>query len=180
MNWNQLLSMDPALVALGLAGLGLLFSLVALISARRCFRQQSASENTSLARQVERIRSVIDGLNQGLSSCQEGIKALREENSEDRSQMAALARKLDKLAQDTSLHLQRVGLVRFNAFSEAGGALSFALALLDEHGSGVVILTLHNRDDCRTFIRQVRQGVSEQRLTAEEKQAIQEALGATS
>lgn len=169
MNLNQLLPLDPTLAAVGLAGLSLLFSLIAMIWARRRLRQQPASEDASLIRQVERNRQAIDRALQDIHRCQEGIDSCRREIAEDRSQLAALAKKLEK-------SLKRVGLVRFNAFPEAGGALSFALALLDDHGSGVVILTLHNRDDCRTFIRQVRHGSSEQRLTAEEKQAIEEAL----
>ncbi len=71
--------------------------------------------------------------------------------------------------------LQGVGFERFNAFSERGD-MSFALALLNQKGDGIVFCCLSGRDDCRLYSRQVVGGVSTTPLSNEEKKAIQKAL----
>lgn len=73
-------------------------------------------------------------------------------------------------------HLQRVGLIRFNPFGETGGNQSFALALLDDQGNGIVISSLHSRESTRIYGKPVL-GWSESgfEFSAEEKQAIEKA-----
>lgn len=73
-------------------------------------------------------------------------------------------------------HLQRVGLVRFNPFGETGGNQSFALALLDDQGNGVVISSLHSRESTRIYGKPVEnfsEGGFE--FSTEEKRAIENA-----
>lgn len=71
--------------------------------------------------------------------------------------------------------ITHVGLVRFDAFPDAGGAQSFALALLDDEGDGVVLTSLHSRQTTRVYIRDIRRGVSDAPLSEEEDQALREA-----
>ncbi len=71
------------------------------------------------------------------------------------------------------LHL---GLVRFTPFSDTGGDQSFVLSLLDEGGSGILITSLHGRGVTRLYAKKVNGGKTDQPLSAEEKQALQEAL----
>jgi hypothetical protein len=73
--------------------------------------------------------------------------------------------------------LQKVGVVRFNAFNDTGSDLSFAVALLDSHGDGVVISTIFGRDESRTYAKPVQKGVSSYHLSDEEQQALSKALG---
>lgn len=68
--------------------------------------------------------------------------------------------------------VQRVGIVRFNAFSDTGGDLSYALALLDQEGNGVVISSIYGRDDARTYAKPLKQGKSSYQLSTEEEKAI--------
>lgn len=68
--------------------------------------------------------------------------------------------------------IQRVGMVRFNAFDDIGGDLSYALALLDQNGDGVVISSIYGRDDARTYAKTIKQGKSSYQLSTEEEQAI--------
>lgn len=72
--------------------------------------------------------------------------------------------------------IQRVGVVRFNPFTDTGGDQSFAVALLDVHGNGIVISSLHARADTRVFAKHVRAGRSRHQLSAEEENAIRQAL----
>jgi hypothetical protein len=71
--------------------------------------------------------------------------------------------------------LSRVGLVRFDAFADAGGAQSFSLALLDPAADGVLLTSLHSRQVTRLYIKTIRAGRSDVPLSGEEMAALQEA-----
>jgi len=71
--------------------------------------------------------------------------------------------------------VRRVGLVRFNAFPDSGGELSFALALLDDDLNGVVVSSLAGRDDSRVYAKPVEAGKSPYPLSREEQEAINRA-----
>lgn len=72
-------------------------------------------------------------------------------------------------------NIQKVGFIRFNPFEDAGGNMSFTLALLNHHDNGVVISSLHAREGTRIYAKAVKAGKSESKLTDEEQQAIKEA-----
>ena len=71
--------------------------------------------------------------------------------------------------------IRNVGVVRFNPFPDAGGDQSFAIALLDSEGTGVVISSLHARADTRIFAKPVEAGRSRYPLSDEEQDAIRKA-----
>lgn len=73
--------------------------------------------------------------------------------------------------------IQRVGVVRFNAFPDVGGDQSFAIALLDNHGDGVVISSLQGRTENRVYAKPLKRWDSTYTLSDEEKQAIAMAYG---
>ena len=68
--------------------------------------------------------------------------------------------------------IQKVGVVRFNPFGEVGGNQSFAIALLDNSLSGVIILSLYSREGVKVYSKQIVEGKSEYKLTKEEEEAI--------
>ena len=72
--------------------------------------------------------------------------------------------------------LQRVGLVRYDAFDDMGGHLSFSAALLDGQGSGFVITSINGRQDTRCYAKPVVGWTSGHNLSEEEELAIQRAL----
>lgn len=74
--------------------------------------------------------------------------------------------------------VSRVGLVRYDAFDDMGGRLSFSLALLDEHGDGTVVTAMNGRVQTRTYAKPVKAGTSPHNLSEEEVQAIEQALTA--
>lgn len=71
--------------------------------------------------------------------------------------------------------MSRSAVVRYDAFEDMGGALSFSAALLDEHGDGVVISAINGRSETRCYAKSVRALASDFNLTEEERAAIQEA-----
>jgi Protein of unknown function (DUF4446) len=87
-------------------------------------------------------------------------------------ELDALARRLERASRS---HLQRVGFLRFNPFRDAGGDQSFAVAVTDQEGNGVVISSLHSRDVTRVYGKPLAGWASPYPLTEEEGQAIKKA-----
>ncbi len=72
--------------------------------------------------------------------------------------------------------VQRIGLVRYDAFEDMGGHLSFSAALLDGDGDGIVITSINGRQDTRCYAKPVQAWTSRHNLSEEEEAAIQQAL----
>ena len=82
---------------------------------------------------------------------------------------------LNRLYKDIRANIQKVGFLRFNPFDDAGGNISFCLALLNAADEGIVISSLHGRDGTRVYAKAVKAGLSESKLTEEEEAAIKNA-----
>ena len=84
-----------------------------------------------------------------------------------------LIKETQKIQSENGYNIQKMGLVRFNPFSETGGNQSFSLALLDGEDSGLVITSLHSREMTRIYAKPVKKQKADGfELSAEEKQAI--------
>lgn len=84
---------------------------------------------------------------------------------------------LENLKRENRFNVQKVGLIRFNPFREVGGNQSFSIALLDGTNSGVVITSLYTREGNRVYGKPIKNGQSEYLLSAEEREAIEQAKG---
>jgi hypothetical protein len=100
------------------------------------------------------------------------IKSLEEKSLGHDSDLASLDENL-------SLTVQKIGVHRFNALPDEGGSLSFSLALLNRHNSGLVITSLHGRQHNRVYSKPVEGGASPIQLSDEEQKAIQNANNLT-
>ncbi|MEA2434127.1 MAG: hypothetical protein QOG54_1584 [Actinomycetota bacterium] len=83
-----------------------------------------------------------------------------------------------KIAEIGRLALQKFHLVRYDAFDDMGGRLSFSAAVLDDHGDGVVITSINGRTETRTYAKPVRNLESDHNLSEEERAAIAGAFAA--
>ncbi|NLV15604.1 MAG: DUF4446 family protein [Syntrophomonadaceae bacterium] len=72
-------------------------------------------------------------------------------------------------------HISRVGIVRYKAFREMGGDLSFSVALLNDYGTGLVLTGIHGSRETRVYSKEVEGFASSHPLSQEEKQAINQA-----
>lgn len=72
--------------------------------------------------------------------------------------------------------LQKVGLVKYDAFKEMGGKLSYGLAVLDENNNGFLINSVHSSTGCYSYTKKIKEGQSEIELSKEEKTALERAL----
>ncbi|MBO6243349.1 MAG: DUF4446 family protein [Clostridia bacterium] len=78
--------------------------------------------------------------------------------------------------EDMKTCIQKVGIVRYNAFKDTGSDLSFALALLDENNDGVVLNGIYSREMSNIYAKPIKKGKSNYTISEEEEQAIQKAL----
>jgi hypothetical protein len=72
--------------------------------------------------------------------------------------------------------IRRVALLRYDAFEDVGGRLSFSCALLDEHGTGMVLTSINGRQETRVYAKPVANGISSYNLSEEEEEAIRRAM----
>lgn len=80
--------------------------------------------------------------------------------------------KLNQIDRTILQCVQKVGIVRFNAFDNVGSDLSFSIALLDNNDSGIVLSGIYARDSSSTYAKPISSGKSKYSLSAEEMQAI--------
>lgn len=85
--------------------------------------------------------------------------------------------RLDKLEGQMNLTFQKIGLVKYDAFNEMGGKLSFSLAMLDVKNNGFIINAMHTREGCYTYIKEIVEGNSIIVLSEEEQEALNRAMG---
>lgn len=72
---------------------------------------------------------------------------------------------------------RNLGVVRYDAFDDMGGRMSFSAAFLDDHGNGLVITSINARAESRAYAKAIKGGDSDHNLSAEEQAAIADALG---
>jgi len=87
-----------------------------------------------------------------------------------------LSETVKKLEKDNKFCFQKIGIVRYNPFSEIGGNQSFTIAMLDNQNNGFVISSLFIKEGNRVYAKAIKNGDSEHALSIEEKKAIEEAL----
>jgi hypothetical protein len=91
------------------------------------------------------------------------------------AELAGVAEHLRRIEAQGQRAMTRVGIVRFNPFEDTGGNQSFALALLDRRSDGLVISSLHSRQQTRVYLKAIRGGEAESALSDEESEALRRA-----
>ena len=100
------------------------------------------------------------------------IVTLQAELKDSRGHQDALEQALLQLQHSSTFALQKLGLVRFNPFSDGGGNFSFSLALLDAHNSGTIITSMYGREQNRIYTKKITNGKADTALTDEEMEAV--------
>ncbi|MFC0628219.1 DUF4446 family protein [Kribbella deserti] len=85
-----------------------------------------------------------------------------------------LHKELDALRGELGHALRHLAVVRYDAFGDMGGHLSWSTALLDDFGNGVVLTSINGRSDARSYAKNVREFSSESKLSPEEAEAIEQ------
>ena len=85
-------------------------------------------------------------------------------------------RDIDTIYKRMKTHYQKIGIVRYDAFQEMGGNLSFVLTMLDENNNGWVFNAMHSREGCYTYIKEIVKGESYMELGEEERESLKKAM----
>jgi len=83
---------------------------------------------------------------------------------------------IKKINEEMLSNFQKVGILRYNAFDEMGGKLSFALTLLDGENNGFIINSMHSREGCYNYIKEIVKGASYIELSEEEAESLERAI----
>lgn len=144
-----------ALVAIGLAIVAVLYSIA-----------NAGKAGGSVGGRVrldETLRGILQGQGEQMQRLERAIRALHATDKKQQTELEGSVR--------------NVALLRYDAFEDVGGRLSFSCALLDDHGDGVVLTSINGRQETRVYAKQVTQGTSSHNLSLEEEEAIRRAMG---
>jgi hypothetical protein len=139
-------------------------------------------QTVRLGRIERRYRALMRGSSPTSAAVTLGevISGQGEQIERNRAGLDSLTTQVGSIEERLGHSVQHVGLVRYNPFQDTGGDQSFAIALLDQHGDGIVVSSLHNRALTRIYAKPIKAGASSLSLSEEEVQAVQQALGSRS
>ena len=100
----------------------------------------------------------------------EDMKLLKTNTDRNKKDIRILYKNMEKT-------FQKLGIVKYDAFNQMGGQLSFSLALLDENNDGFIINSVHSSEGCYSYTKEIKNGTSPISLGAEEAQALNIAMG---
>ena len=128
---------------------------------------------------VKKLRKRLDALMLGKdgSSLEQDIVQLFEDNKYLKDITTEHKKEIRTLFKNMESTYQKMGLVKYDAFSQMGGQLSFCLVLLDENNNGFLINSVHSSEGCYSYTKQIKLGESDVSLGAEEAEALQIAMG---
>ena len=157
------LAFDPAFLIIGLAVLTLVCMIITLVCFtpyRKLYRRYDIFMRGKDAETLE--DTILDLLDE--------TAVLQTSDRESRDQLKSLTRQV-------RASYQKIGIVKYNAFKGMGGNLSFVIALLDDNNSGFILNSVHSREGCYLYMKDVEKGSTDVLLGAEEKEALEMALG---
>lgn len=124
----------------------------------------------NLAKKYREFMKGADGhtMESAITSRFKEIDGLREESK-------YTSEKLNIACDTLIMAYQKIGIVKYDAFKEMGGKLSFSLCLLDDENNGFILTSMHTREGCYTYLKEIIKGESFVVLAAEERRALEEA-----
>lgn len=164
-NWNAVFSDYGLIMICVIGGMAVLLMIVLILLI------VTMSKLKKLSRSYKNFMRGKDA-----ESLEEAIFDRFGELDELRQAEKANKQKIDEISQNMLLTYQKIGIVKYDAFQEMGGKLSFVLALLDKNNNGFVLNSMHNRESCYTYIKEIIDGKSYITLGEEEKKAVDMAV----
>ncbi len=162
MNIFDTLGIDMGYVLIGLAG----FSLVLFILTIALF--------IKMGKINKKYKKFMQGAN-GENLEKQFLKRFAEVD-ELQYESRKLQEEIEKITENLLITYQKIGIVKYDAFKEMGGKLSFALALLNGNNDGFILNSMHSsREGCYTYIKEIIKGESFVVLAEEERQALEAA-----
>jgi len=154
---------DPAVIIISLGvitGLLLIVTIICILQTNKLYRRY---DYFMRGKDAESLEDVILGQ----------IDEIKELKSQDRANKDAIK----TLSKSVKGSYQKFGMVKYNAFKGMGGNLSFAFAMLDLNNTGFILNSVHSREGCYLYIKNVERGETDVLLGSEEREALEQALG---
>lgn len=128
----------------------------------------------NMGRISKRYKKFMEGKN--AKSLEKDIMGLYEDNKLIKASMDKNRKDIENLYTKFESSFQKIGIVKYDAFRQMGGQLSFSLALLDENDNGFVFNSVHSAEGCYLYTKEIKNGLSEISLGDEEKEALDIAM----
>ena len=145
-----------ALVAIGLSLLALVFAIAGSGGRRR------TKEPSGPIPMDDALRAVLEGHAAQIQRLEQAARVL---NGTDKKQQGLIEGSV-----------RHISLLRYDAFEDVGGRLSFSCAMLDDHATGVVLTSINGRQETRVYAKPIAEGTSTYNLSVEESEAIRQAM----
>ncbi len=128
-----------------------------------------------LSKLSKRYKKFMSGKN--AKSLEKDIIGLYEDNKFIKTSIEKNKKDIHMLYHKLEGAFQKVGIVKYDAFNQMGGKLSFSLALLDEENNGFILNSVHSTDGCYSYTKEIKNGLCDISLGNEEKEALDMAMG---
>ena len=166
---------SPLMEYLGIAGMDIAYLFIAifiLLIAIIVLLIVQIVKHSKLKKKYEKFMKGKDAksLEQDIIALFEDNKFIKNENEKNRKDIREIMRRMEYC-------YQKIGLVKYDAFQQMGGKLSFCLCLLDNKNSGFLLNSVHSSDGCYSYTKEIKKGESELSLGEEEKKALDMAMG---
>ena len=158
----EYIGIDPGIIMIVMAGLILILLILLIVN---------LAKTSGLKKKYKKFMEGQDG-----TSLEEIIRNTYEKYDEVSQKVNANAQNIEQIIANLKQTYQKMGIVKYDAFNEMGGKLSFSLALLDKENNGFIINSMHSREGCYTYIKEIVKGESYIVLADEEREALNEAL----
>jgi hypothetical protein len=145
-----------ALVAIGLSLLALVFAIAGSGGRRR------TKEPSGPIPMDDALRALLEGHAAQIHRLEQAARVL---NGTDKKQQVLIEGSV-----------RHISLLRYDAFEDVGGRLSFSCAMLDDHATGVVLTSINGRQETRVYAKPIAEGTSTYNLSVEESEAIRQAM----
>ena len=128
---------------------------------------------------ITNLRKILKKFMKGKDarSLEKEIIALHEDNKFLKNMTEINKKDIRNLNKRFAKAFQKIGIVKYDAYQQMGGLLSFSLALLDEDNNGLILNSVHSTEGCYTYTKEVVNGECKLELSNEEKVALDQAMG---
>lgn len=127
---------------------------------------------------LKKMKRRVDALTRGkdAESMEERILEFfkRIENLEDHEQ--GIEENIQKIKENLKITYQKIGMVKYDAFREMSGALSYSVAMLDQENNGVLVSSMYSREGCYSYAKEIVHGECKLNLSEEEAEALKQAM----
>lgn len=130
--------------------------------------------SVNLGRLSKRYKKFMGGKN--AKSLEKDIMGLYEDNRLIKASMEKNRKDIGSLYRKLENAFQKIGIVKYDAFDQIGGQLSFSLALLDENDNGFILNSVHSAEGCYSYTKEIKNGLCDISLGEEEKKALDIAM----